>query len=120
MLTLLILTMLFGGGTIEVFTADDQAYAAQAIEDPERAAAAIDSMERVNQKLADLEQQRVSYLEALTEVNERMDARAEDYDEIIDQLWDARRSALDTYVEEVFVLRETMTRGEWEVAFNAR
>jgi len=40
--------------------------------------------------------------------------------EVIDRLWDARRGALDTYVDEVFVLRETMTRDEWDVAFNTR
>ena len=120
MLTLLVLSMLFGGGTIEIFTAEIQAYVEQAIEAPERAAAAIESMERVNSTLADLEEQRVTYLEALTAVNERVDAPAEDYDKIIDKLWVARRSALDTYVDEVFYLRETMTREEWEAAFGAR
>jgi hypothetical protein len=38
----------------------------------------------------------------------------------IARLWGSRRSAVETYVDEVFVLRETMTREEWLAAFADR
>ena len=120
MLTLIVLTMLFGGGSIEIFSTADIRTIENAIEEPARVEAATQSMERVNAKLETLEEQRTAYFEALSDINQRVDAPAAEYDEVIDRLWDARRDALDTYVDEVFVLRDNMTRDEWDNAFNPR
>lgn len=120
MLTVLILTMLFGGGSLEVFSRDDLRAVESAIEEPARAEAATQSMERVNARLEALEGQRTTYFEALSEINSRVDAPAEDYEAVIEHLWSARRDALDTYVDEVFVLRDNMTRVEWDTAFKSR
>ena len=120
MLTIIILTMLFGGGSIEIFSGDDFLAVENAIEEPQRAEAAALSMGRVNAKLESLVQLRDEYFQALSEINKRIDAPADEYEAVIERLWDARRSAVDTYIEEVFVLRETMTREEWLTAFADR
>jgi len=120
MLTIIILTMLFGGGSIEIFSSGDFRAVENAVEEQARAEAATQSMERVNAELEALVQKRIEYFEALSVINERVDASAAEYDEIIDGLWDVRRSAVDTYLDEVFVLRETMTREEWYDVFNDR
>lgn len=120
MLTIIILTMLFGGGSVEVFSRADFRTLENIIEEPERVEVARQSMERVNARLEVLEEQRATYFETLTEINARVDAPAEEYDAVIERLWEARRDALDTYVDEVFVLRETMTRDEWDAAFSDR
>ena len=118
MLTIIILTMLFGGGSIEIFSRDDIRAVESAIEEPARIEAATQSMERINAKLESLKDQRTAYFEALSEINARVDSPVEEYNEIIERLWDARGAALDTYVNEVFVLRDTMTRDEWNAAFS--
>ena len=120
MLTIIILTMLFGGGSIEIFSEADFRAVENTIEEPARAELATESMERVNAKLDALEEQRTAYFDALSEINARVDAPADEYEVVIDRLWDARRGALDTYVEEVFVLRDNMTREEWNAAFSDR
>lgn len=120
MLTVIILTMLFGGGDVEVFSRNDLRAVESAVEEPSRAQAAIASMERVNAKLEALVQRRIEYFEALSVINKRVDAPAAEYDEIIDRLWDVRRTTVNTYVDEIFVLRETMTRDEWNAAFSDR
>jgi len=76
-------------------------------------------MERVNAKLESLEEQRTAYFKALSEINQRVDAPSDAYDVVIERLWEARRNALDTYVDEVFVLRNNMTREEWDDAFKS-
>jgi hypothetical protein len=118
MLTIIILTLLFGGGSIEIFSSDNFLAVESAVDDPVRIEAATQSMERVNAKLESLVQQRDEYFEALSDINRRIDAPADEYEAVIDRLWDARRSAIDTYVDEVFVLRETMSREEWGAAFS--
>ena len=120
MLTIIILTMLFGGGSVEIFSRADFRTLENIIEEPERVEVARQSMERVNARLEALEEQRATYFETLTEINARIDAPADEYDAVIEHLWDARRDALDIYVDEVFVLRETMTRDEWNAAFSDR
>jgi len=118
MLTIIILTMLFGGGSVEIFSGADIRAVESTVQEPLRAETAIASMERVNAKLEALGQQRDAYFETLSEINQRVDAPIDAYDVIIERLWVARRDALDTYVDEVFVLRDNMTRDEWEKAFN--
>ena len=118
MLTIIILTMLFGSGSIEIFSSDDFLAVENAIAEPQRAETATRSMGRVNAKLESLVQQRDEYFEALSDINERIDAPADEYEAVIEHLWHARRSAVDTYVDEIFVLRETMTRDEWRTAFS--
>jgi len=120
MLTIIILTMLFGGGSIEIFSGADFRAVENTIEEPERVEVARQSMERVNEKLDTLAQQRTAYFETLSEINERVDAPIDEYGAVIERLWDARRDALDTYVDEVFVLRDNMTRDEWNAAFSDR
>ena len=120
MLTVILLTMLFGGGSVEIFSGADLRAIESAIEEPARAEAARQSMERVNEKLDALAQQRTAYFGTLSEINERVDAPVDEYDAVIERLWDARRDALDTYVDEVFVLRDNMTRDEWNAAFSDR
>jgi hypothetical protein len=44
-------------------------------------------------------------------------ASADDYNELLDQLWAARADARSKYVKDIFVLRDNLTQDEWDTAF---
>jgi hypothetical protein len=117
MLTILLLTMLFGGGSAEVFARSDFRMVARAIEVPERAEAASQSMQRINENLDALLQIRAESFQQLSELEESVTAPAAEYERVFHHLWEARREAHRSYIDEVFILRESMTREEWNVAF---
>lgn len=119
MLTILLLTMLFGGGSAEVFARSDFRAVARAIEAPERAEAASQAMQRINENLDTLLQIRAESFEQLSELEESVTAPAAEYDRIFDYLWEARREAHRSHIDEVFILRESMTREEWNAAFGS-
>lgn len=117
MLTILLLTMLFGGGSAELFARSDFRMVQRAIDVPERAEAASESMQRLNENLDTLLQFRTDSFDQLSELDDSVTAPAAEYERIFDRLWEARRNAQSIYIEEVFVLRETMTREEWNATF---
>ena len=117
MLTILLLTMLFGGGSAEVFTRSDFRMVQRAIDVPERAEAASESMQRMNENLDTLLEFRTESFDQLSDLDDSVTAPAAEYERIFDRLWEARRNAHSNYIEEVFILRETMTREEWDATF---
>jgi hypothetical protein len=117
MLTVFLLTMLFGGGSAEVFARADFRMVAQAIDVPERAEAARQSMQRTNENLDTVLQLRAASFEELSEFDESVKAPAAEYDRVFDRLWEARRNAHRSYIDEVFILRESITREEWNATF---
>ena len=117
MLTILLFTMLFGGDSAEVFTRSDFRMVARAIDVPERAEAASQSMQRINENLDSLLQIRAESFEQLSELEESVTAPATEYDRIFDRLWEARGKAHRSYIGQVFILRESMTREEWDATF---
>lgn len=117
MLTALILIAIFGGGSAEVFSRSDFRTVESAIEEPERADAATRAMERINDRLEALLDDRERYFEQLSEIDARVDSSEDEYNRVLDQLWTARREAFASYAGEIFVLRDNMTRDEWATAF---
>ena len=109
MLTILLLTMLFGGGSAEVFTRSDFRMVERTIDVPERAEAATESMQRMNENLDTLLQFRTESFDQLSDLDDSVTAPAVEYERIFDRLWEARRNAQRNYINEVFILRETMT-----------
>jgi hypothetical protein len=109
--------MLFGGGSAEVFTRSDFRMVERAIDVPERAEAASQSMQRINENLDTLLQYRAESFDQLSELDDSVTAPAAEYERIFDGLWEARRNAQSNYIEEVFVLRESMTQEEWNSTF---
>jgi hypothetical protein len=117
MLVILLVTMLFGGDSAEVFTRSDFRMVARVIDVPERAEAANQSMQRINENLDTLLQIRAESFEQLSDLEESVTAPAAEYEQIFDHLWEARREAHRSHIDEVFILRESMTREEWDAAF---
>lgn len=117
MLTILILMAIFGGGSAEAFSRADFRTVESAIADPQRAEAATKAMERINDSLDALMNDRARYFEQLREIDARIESPVDEYHRVLDKLWLARQSAQASYVEEVFVLRDNMMRDEWETAF---
>jgi hypothetical protein len=117
MLTILLLTMLFGGGSAELFTRSDFRMVQRAIDVPERAEAASQSMQRINENLDNLLQFRTESFDQLSALDDSVTAPAAEYEQIFDRLWEVRRNAHSNYIDEVFVLRASMTREEWDVTF---
>ncbi len=119
MITALIIMHFFGGGTPELFVRSDFRAVNSAIEEPERADAATESMERVNGLLESLVEQSKEIGAQLGEIEHEVTSPEGTYDVVIDQLWQARREARQKYIEEVFTMREIMTRNEWNAAFGS-
>ncbi len=119
MITALVLMNLFGGGvgSIEIFSRSDFRTVGRSIEEPARAEAATQAMERVNEVVASLLKQRDQSFRLLSEINTKVDSPDDAYDKVFDELWQARREARSRFVEEVFIMRKNMTRDEWDTAF---
>jgi len=110
---------LFGGGgeSIEIFSRSDFRTVERSIEEPARAEAATQAMERVNEVVASVLKQRDQSFRLLSEINTKVDSPDDAYDKVIDELWQARREARSRFIEEVFIMRKNMTRDEWDTAF---
>ena len=117
MLTALILMSIFGGGSAEVFTRSDFRTVESAIEEPERAAAATQAMERINDQLQTLMDSRAQYFEQLSDIDASVESPKDEYSKVLDRLWRTRQEAQASYVGEVFILRDNMTADEWETVF---
>ena len=117
MITALILMAIFGGGSAEVFSRSDFRAVESAIEESQRAAAATQGMERINDRLETLLDERVQFFEQLNDIDARVESPGDDYETVLDRLWLARQEAQASYVGEVFILRDNMTRDEWETVF---
>ena len=117
MLTTLILMAIFGGGSAEVFSRSDFRTVESAIEEPRRAEAATQAMERINDQLETLLDGREQYFEQLKNIDASIESPKDEYDSVLDRLWLGRQEAQVSYIAEVFVLRDNMTRDEWETAF---
>ena len=117
MITALIIMYFFGGGTAEIFSRSDFRTIGRTVEEPSRAQATTQAMERINEGLASLMQRREQIFEELSEINARVDAPEDAYNRVLDELWQARTEARLKYVEQVFIMRENLTRQEWDEAF---
>ena len=117
MITALILMHLFGGGTPDLFSRSEIRTAERAIEEPVRANAVTHAMERMNALLVSTVEKRKEAFQRLSKIDLKIDSQEVRYDEMLDQLWQVRQQAAKTYVEEIFTMRENMTRDEWNAAF---
>lgn len=117
MITALIIMHFFGGGSIEVFSRSDFKTVDRTIADVERAEAVTQAMERMNERLLELFEIRSEQIEELSDIDHEVNSRESAYDKILDELWKARAEARQKYIDDVFVMRENMTRDEWAAAF---
>jgi len=116
-ITALIIMYFFGGGTVELFSSSDFRTIGRSIEDSSRAAVATRAMERINENLASVFEQRNMSFEQLAEINADVDAPEDAYEKVLDELWKARGEARRKYVQDIFIMRRNMTRHEWDIAF---
>ena len=107
----------FGGGTPELFSRSDFRTVDRTIEEPARAEAVTQAMERMNELLASTVEKRRETFQKLNEMDVKVNSQEVSYDEMLDELWRTRREAGQKYIEEVFVMRKHMTRDEWNAAF---
>ncbi len=107
----------FGGGSPELFSRSDFRTVDSTIEEPSRAEAVTQSMERMNELLASTVEKRKQTFERLSKIDLKIDSQEVSYDETLDQLWQVRREAGKKYIEEIFEMRAHMTREEWSAAF---
>lgn len=117
MLMALLLMSIFGGGASEIFTRVDFRVVDRVIEDADRAEAAAEVMQRMNGRLADLTEERNRLFDELDEIDKQRDTPGEMFDAVFDRLWQARGEAFGAHTEDVFVLRQRLTREEWDAAF---
>ena len=120
MLIALFILSLLGAGAYGIISTDEFDYVEDVIEEPARAERALMIMHRINRLGDQFEQQRDTAAAAFAEANRRHAATADDYELIFDKLWRSRAETLTLYRVDVFQLRETMTRNEWQEAFEAR
>ena len=117
MITALILLHLFGGGEAEIFSRSDIRMVGRNIEDVERTAVVTQAMERMNERFTSILEIRGKSFEQLSEIDHNVKAREGTYDKVFDELWQARAEARQKYIEDIFIMRENMTRDEWNASF---
>ena len=113
----MVLMHLFGGGSAELFSRSVFRTVDSTIAEPARAEAVTQSMERMNELLASMLEKRKQTFEQLSKIDLKIDSQEVSYDKMLDQLWQVRRETGEKYVEQIFVMREHMTREEWLAAF---
>lgn len=119
MITALILMMIFGGSTPEIFVRDDFRAISRVIEEEQRAAAVTQSMQSINAKLERIMSKREAVFESLSNVDDLVGAEQAEYEAILEPLWNLRREADALYIDEVFEMRNNMTREEWDQTFGS-
>ena len=119
MLMAILLASLLGGGSAEVFVRDDFRAVERVIEEPERAAAAVAIMERINNRVNGHYNLRRELVAKMAEMDLDVDASADAYSNYFDALWQRREQATDGYVRDVFEMREHISRDEWAAIFDA-
>jgi len=117
MLMALLLASLLGGSA-DFFVRDDFRAVQSVIEDPERAAAATAIMERVNNRMNGIFNQRRELVAGIATLDLDVDASADAYNDRFDELWQRREQATDGYVRDVFEMREHISREEWAAIFD--
>ena len=117
MITALVLLHLFGGGEAEIFSSSDIRMVGRNIEDIDRTAVVTQAMERMNERFTSILELRGKYFEQLSEIDHNVNSREGAYDKVFDELWQARGEARQKYIEDIFIMRENMTRDEWQAAF---
>ena len=117
MITALIIWHLFGGGAAEIFSSSDFRVVGRTIDDVERTEAVTQVMESMNERSTSILEMRAKSFEQLSEIDHGVDAREGAYDKIFDEMWQARAEARQEYIEDVFTMRDNMTRDEWNAAF---
>lgn len=117
MITALIIWHLFGGGAAEIFSSSDFRTVNRAIDDVERTETVTQLMEGMNERFMSILEMRAKYFEQLGEIDHSVNSRESAYDKIFDEMWQARAEVRQEYIEDIFTMRESMTRGEWNAAF---
>jgi len=117
MITALLIMHFFGGGNVEIFSRTDFRNVERTIEEPARADAATQAMERINERMASVLQNREDLFAQLAEIDTKVDSPEDAYDKLFDELWQFRREAGEEHFTDVFTMRENMTRDEWDAIF---
>jgi len=117
MITALLIMHFFGGGNVEIFSRSDFRTVERTIEEPARAEAATQAMERINERMVSVSQNREDLFAQLVGIDNKVDSPEDAYDKVFDELWQFRREAREEHVTDVFTMRANMTRDEWETAF---
>ena len=100
----------FGGGSIEIFSRSDFRMVNRTIADVGRSQTVTQAMERMNERLAELAEVRAEQLEQLGKIEHQVDSRESAYDKILDDLWQVRAAARQKHIDDVFIMRENITR----------
>jgi 1-deoxy-D-xylulose 5-phosphate reductoisomerase len=74
-------------------------------------------MERINENLVTVFEQRKMSFEQLAEIDADVDAAKDAYEKVLNELWQVRAEAREKYIQDVFIMRRNMTRVEWDAAF---
>jgi len=117
MITALLILHFFGGGNVEIFSRSDFRTVERSIEEPARAEAATQAMERINERMVSVSQNREDLFVQLVGIDTNVDSPEDAYNKVFDELWKFRREAREEHVTDVFTMRANMTRDEWETAF---
>jgi hypothetical protein len=117
MITALIIMHFFGGGNVEIFSPSEFKTIERTISETARRDTVTQAMESLNARFASVVDQHSKYFEQLSEIDHNVNSREAAYDKILDELWQARREVRRGHIDDVFTMRENMTRDEWSAAF---
>ena len=120
MLIVLIITLLFGGPDEPVFDKQTRAAIKQAIADPARRSAVLDTVKGIEKSKTQLNKAAGKIVKRLGRINKDTGIGVAEAEAAIAEITPVRLEAQQTFIDGVFEMRRHMSADEWRTAFGSK
>jgi hypothetical protein len=119
MLTILIITLLFGGSDEPMFDKQTRSAIKQSIYDPARRSAVLDAIKRIEKSKDKLNKVAGKVVKRLGRIQQDPDIGVAEIEAALGEITRARLETQRTFVDGVFEMRRHMSAEEWRAAFGS-
>jgi len=119
MLTILIITLLFGGPDEPVFDKQTRAAIKQTIADPARRSAVLDTVKGIEKSKTRLNKAAGKIVKRLGRINKDTGIGVAEAESALAEITPVRLEVQQTFIDGVFEMRRHMSAEEWRAAFGS-
>jgi hypothetical protein len=119
MLTILIITLLFGGPDEPVFDKQTRAAIKQTIADPARRSTVLDTVKGIEKSKTRLNKAAGKIVKRLGRINKDTGIGVAEAEAALVEITTVRLEAQQTFIDGVFEMRRHMSADEWRTAFGS-